>query len=59
MNHKDVIKLLNSKIAAEMAGLKDADKDDMYAQGKIQAYTNVTQMLLEIALTEYPAEAEK
>lgn len=39
MEKLDVIKFIKAQIDTEMAKLKDARHDDMYAQGKILAYT--------------------
>ena len=53
MEKMDVIKFIKAQIDTEMAKLKDARDDDMYAQGKILAYTDVTRMLLEACLAGY------
>lgn len=52
MEKIDVIKFIKAQIDVEMAKLKDAKDDDLYAQGKILAYTDVTRMLLEACLTD-------
>lgn len=49
----DVIKFIKAQNDTEMAKLKDAKDDDMYAQGKILAYTDVTRMLPEACLADY------
>ena len=53
MEKIDVIKFIKAQIDTEMMKLKDAKDDDMYAQGKILAYTDVTRMLLEACLADY------
>ena len=53
MEKMDVIKFTKAQIDVEMAKLKDAKDDDLYAQGKILAYTDVTRMLLEACLDDY------
>lgn len=53
MEKMDVIRFIKLQIDTEMAKLKDAKDDDMYAQGKILSYTDVTRMLLEACLTDY------
>ena len=52
MEKIDVIKFIKAQIDTEMTKLKDAKDDDMYAQGKILAYTDVTRMLLEACLAD-------
>ena len=59
MEKMDVIKFIKLQIDIEMAKLKDAKDDDMYAQGKILAYTDVTRMLLEACLTDYVDSTDK
>ena len=58
MDKMDVIKFIKAQIDVEMAKLKDAKDDDLYAQGKILAYTDVTRMLLEACLTDYTNVSE-
>lgn len=53
MEKIDVIKFIKAQIDTEMTKLKDAKDDDMYAQEKILAYTDITRMLLEACLADY------
>lgn len=53
MGKMDVIRFIKAQIDVEMDKLKDAKDDDLYAQGKILAYTDVTRMLLEACLADY------
>lgn len=53
MEKMDVIKFIKAQIDTEMAKLKDVRYDDMYARGKILAYTDVTRMPLEACPADY------
>ena len=59
MEKIDVIKFIKAQIDVKMAELKEAKDDDLYAQGKILAYTDVTRMLLEACLADYVEDTDR
>lgn len=59
MEKIDVIKFIKAQTDVKMAELKEAKDDDLYAQGKILAYTDVTRMLLEACLADYVEDTDR
>jgi len=59
MDKDDVIKSLPEQINTEMVTLKNAKGKNIFVQGKILAYTNVTRMLLDMCVSDYADDSPK